>query len=230
MSFMSNLNQIPREFQVLSIQSELRIKYSIQVWERIFPLLIFWPFIVLFIGHGLILLYGIYEVLHLRFWQAMQLLSYNREDFWHVLAFFFTFSMLGFASWLLLWTLLGVTEIYANGDSLTVIYRLLWTSRKVSILSKDIKYFNQFLKKDSDGNTTCNLEIVTSQKYPEEDLVFPAWFPARWISEDMVVRINYKTIHIYTDTMSNSSEWLGNILANFYKVRFQSIAHSVNRL
>lgn len=224
---MSNLNQIPREFQVLSIQPELRIRYSIHVWDRIFPFLLLSPFIFLFIGHSLLLLYGLYEILHLRFWLGIQAFSYGKGS-WSILMFFFTFSLLGFASWLLLWSLLGVTEIHADHDSLTVIYRLFGISRKVSIPAKDINYFNQFLKEDSE-NTTCDLEIVTSLRYAEEDQAFPAWFPTKWISEDMVIRINYKTIHLYANIISNPSEWLGSVLANFYKVRFQSISQSIDR-
>ena len=225
---MSNLNQIPREFQVLSTQPELRIRYSSQGCDNLFSFLFLLPFVVLFIGHSLLLLHGLYEILHLRLWRGMQILTYYTGNPWHILMFFFTFFLLGFVSWLWLWSLLGVTEIHANYDSLTVIYRLLGISHKVSIPAKDIKYFNEFLNKDSE-NPTCNLEIVTSQKYSEEDRAFPAWFPTRLISEDLVVRINYKTIHLYTLITSNSTEWLGSVLANFYKVRFQSIAQSNNR-
>jgi hypothetical protein len=225
---MSSRNRIYREFHVLSTQPNLRIRYSKEIWIKIALLPFFFLCSVFFIAHGRVLLYGLYEILHLRLWQALKVLSYNTGSFWSVPTFFFAFSGLGAIFWYMLWFLLGVSEINATCSSLTIRYELLGLSRKVSLPVNDIEYFSQFVKENGDGHT-WDLEVVTNQKYFKEDRTFAAWIPAKNISEDMLVRLNYKTIHLYTGTDSSLSEWLGNTLANFYRVRFQSVAQSNNR-
>jgi hypothetical protein len=227
---MSNLNEIPREFQILSTQPELRIRCSSRIrgWGKIFFLIFFLPFCFLFIRHALLLVDGLYEILHLRLWQAIQLFTYKTGNLWAIPTFFFAFFGLGFVVFYLLWLILGVTEVYARSDYLTIRYELLGLSRKVSLLTNDIEYFNQFLNENSEGHT-WDLEVVTNRKYSKEDRTFASWVPVKMISEDMLVRLNYKTIHLYADTDSNLSGWLGNVLANFYRIRFQSIAQPNNR-
>lgn len=227
MNLMSNLNQIPREFRVLSTQPELRIRYSNRISHQICLSLLLLPFSLLFIGHSWILLSGLYEILNLRVWQGIQIFSYDTGNFWFVLTFVFAFFGLGVVFWFGLWSLLGVTKIHASFDSLTISYNLLGMSHKISVLTKDIKYLNQFLNKNSEGNC-WDLEIVMNLKTSNKDWSFPAWFPAKWVSEDMVIRMNYKTIHLYAHANPNPSEWLGNVLADFYRVGFQSTAQSNN--
>ena len=94
---MSNLNEIPREFQVLSTQLELRIRCSNHVWGwcSIFLLLFFLPFFFLFIGHIWILVRGLYEILNLRVWQGIHSFSYDTGNPWRIFEFFFAFFLLG---------------------------------------------------------------------------------------------------------------------------------------
>ena len=136
--------------------------------------------------------------------------------------FLFAFFLLGVASWFGIWSILGITEFYAAHDSLTISYKLLGMFRKISLLTKDIDYFNQFLNESSEGKS-WHLEIVTNRRISNKNQSFPAW-----ISKDRVTRINYKTIHIYAHANPSLSEWLGNVLADFYGSRFQSISQPNN--
>ena len=141
-----------------------------------------------------------------------------------ILGVFLSFSLhfLGVASWFGIWSILGITEFYAAHDSLTISYKLLGMFRKISLLTKDIDYFNQFLNESSEGKS-WHLEIVTNRRISNKNQSFPAW-----ISKDRVTRINYKTIHIYAHANPSLSEWLGNVLADFYGSRFQSISQPNN--
>jgi hypothetical protein len=225
---MLNLNKIPSEFQVFSTQPYLRIRYSIPLWAKILHGLFLLPFLILFALNCWILFGVLHEILNLRFWQAIQILSYDTNNPWFVLGFVFTFFLLGVASGVWLWCLLGVIELHATRESLTIIYRLLGISRRISVLAGNIRYFNQFLDR-SEGDS-WELEIVTNQRLSDKNLSFPAWFPAKWMSEDILTRMNYKTIHLCAYSKPNPSEWLGKVLADFYKVEFQSTDRANIRL
>ncbi len=221
---MSNLNNIPSEFQVLSTKPELRIQYLMPLGSRILPFFFFLPFCVLFIGHLWILFLAVREIANLRFWQAMQMLGYNSNAPWNILLFVFTFSLLGVAFGTWLWCILGVTEVGATHKSLTISYKLLGFSRNISVSSRNIRYFNQFLNTSSEGYF-WDVEVVTNQRRFDKYQSFPVWIPAK---PDMVTRLNYKTIPLYSHTNPNPSKWLGRVLADFYRLEFQSTAQSKN--
>lgn len=223
---MSNLNEIPSEFQVFSTEPVLRIRYLYSKWLRILLLLFLSPFLLLFTGHCLTLFLGLHEILNFRFWQAIQVLSYNGDNVWSVLLFFFTFFLLGTAACLWLWLLLGITELHATRESLTIIHRwrLLGISHKTSVLGSHIRYFNQFLDKSSEGDSWA-LEVVTNQRLFDKDVSIPPWMlPAKWVTADLVTRMNYKTVNLYSQNTPSSSYWLGRVLAEFYRVEFRSAA------
>lgn len=223
---MSNLNNIPSEFQVLSTKPELRIQYLMPLGSRILPFFFFLPFCVLFIGHLWILFLAVREIANLRFWQAMQMLCYNSNAPWNILLFVFTFSFLGVASGSGMWCLLGVTEVCATHKSLTISYKLLGFSRNISVLSRNIRYFHQLL--NISESTSWDLEVVTNQRLSDKYQSFPVWDLANRVSPDRVTRLNYKTIPLYSHTNPNPSKWLGRVLADFYRLEFQSIAQSKN--
>jgi hypothetical protein len=129
---------VPRQFQVLSTQPELKIRYVDRIWEKIVIFLFFLPFFVLFSGHVWILLRGLYELLNLRFWQVTQIFSYDTGNLWRAPQFAFAIFLLGFASWYGLWGLLGITEIQASHDLITIRYRFLWLSRETSCSIRNI--------------------------------------------------------------------------------------------
>jgi len=223
---MSNLNNIPSEFQVLSTKPELRIQYLMPLGSRIFLFLFFLPFFVLFILHLWSLFLAVREIANLRFWQAMQMLGYNSNAPWNILGFVFTFSLLGVAFGSGMWGILGATEVCATHKSLTISYKLLGFSRNISVLSRNIRYFNQFL--NISESTSWDLEVVTNQRLSDKYQSFPVWDLANGVSPDMVTRLNYKTIPLYSHTNPNPSKWLGRVLADFYRVEFQSTAQSKN--
>lgn len=227
MSLMSNFHEIQAQFKVFSTQPELRIRYSDPIWLKILVLLCFWPIWILFAGHCWILFVGLHELLNLRFWQAIQIFSYNTNNLWNVLFFAFTFFLLGVASKVLLWVQLGITELYATRESLTIIgrWRLLGISHETSVLANDIRYFNQFLNRSGEGDS-WELEVVRNQRLSDKDGSSPSWFAAERVSADMVTRINYKTVVLYSHGSPNPSYWLGRVLADFYQVEFRSTTGS----
>lgn len=220
---MSYFKDTPSVFQVLSTQPELKIRYLIKTSHKIFLFLFFSPFLVIFAGHCWILLLVLHELFNLRLWQAVQVFSCNYGNFWYApLLFVFTFFILGMPWGVVLHTILGSTELHATSESITIIYRLLGMSFKNSVLASDIRYFNQFLKRDDCDS--WELEVVTSQRLYDKEQSFPAWFPASWVSEDMVTRMNYKTVLLCRYVSPNPSYWLGKILADFYKIEFRASA------
>ncbi|MBD2364336.1 hypothetical protein H6G36_24675 [Anabaena minutissima FACHB-250] len=218
---MSNFNQIPSEFKVFSTEPELKIRYSTGVAAKGCLLIFFIPFFFIFAGHCFGLLSGLYELLNLRFSEAIQLWSYNTNNIWSMLMFFGMLFLLGFTSWAFVWGILGVPQIHATQESLTIIYQLLGMSHKISVLATNISYFNQFLNRTGEADS-WDLEIVTKQKLYATDRSYPRWFPAKLISEDGLIRMNYKTINLYGHSHHHPSEWLGKVLADFYQVEFKS--------
>jgi hypothetical protein len=227
---MANLSAVPRQFQLLSTQPNLRIRYANPIWARVFLLPIFLPFIVLLVGGQLSILFYLLlklllvlnEVLHMRFRLQMEVFTYNARDFWGILRNFFGYlafgAVSGAASLCMLWPLLGVIEIHASYSSLAITYKLLGMSRKVSISAEDIQYFRQFLNESGDSNS-WDLEIVANQRYFPEDQAVPAWLPEKW-TRDAMTRMGCKTIHLYASSSSSPSKWLGGVLADFYGVRY----------
>ena len=227
---MANVSTVPREFKVLSTQPNLQIRYAHPIWFRIFLLPVFLPFLALFVGVQLSLLFklllGLNEVLHMRFWLEMQVFAYGVRDSWSNLRNFFEHlaivALSVAASLYMLWRLLGVTEIHAHYNSLGITYKLLGMSRKTSIVAEDIQCFRQFLNQSGDSNS-WDLEIVSSQRYFLEDQAVPAWFHEKWTRDSMNL-MGCKKIRLYSSPRSSPSKWLGSVLADFYGVRFISAA------
>ncbi|MEM7716663.1 MAG: hypothetical protein AAF349_24405 [Cyanobacteria bacterium P01_A01_bin.68] len=220
---MFNPTEIPKQFKVFSIEPDLRISFAGQIWSKMFVSILLLPFVALFVGHFIFVCLGSYEILHLNLEKAIDFFSYGTNNFWYFLMFVFTSSLLSVATWYWFWIIFGFCEIRATEESLTTIYKMLGMSWKKSVLTKEIRYFNQFLKRDGEGDT-WNLEIVTNQKLFDEEQSYPSWFPQKWVSADMLVRMNYKTVHLYSHSSPRSTEWLGKTLARFYQVEFKSTA------
>jgi hypothetical protein len=158
------------------------------------------------------------EILHMRFWQQMQVFGYDTIDSWSILKNFFDHLAVGAASGAIslcsLWQLLGVTEIHSYQKSLVITYKLLGMSRKVSIGAEDIQHFRQYVNKSSDSADSWDLEIVTNQRYFPEDQAVPAWLSNKW-TKNAMTRKDYKKIHLYSHFNPSASEWLGSVLADF---------------
>jgi hypothetical protein len=100
---------------------------------------------------------------------------------------------------------------------------LLGMSHKTSVLASHIRYFNQFLERGSKSDSWA-LEVVTNQRLFDKDVSIPAGIPAKWVTADLVTRMNYKTVNLYSQNTPSSSYWLGRVLAEFYRVEFRSAA------
>ena len=217
---MSKLNEIPPQFKVFSLEPEIKMKYSTGLAAKGCLLIFSIPFLVMFAGYCFILLLGLYELLNLRFAEAIQIWSYDSNNIWSMLMFFGTLFILGLLSGFMVWGILGVTEIHATQESLTIIYQLLGMSRKISVLVSNINYFHQFLNRGE--AESWDLEVVTKQKLYDKYMSYPRWFPTNFISQDELIRMNYQTINLYSHTNPYPSQWLGKLLADFYQVKFKS--------
>jgi hypothetical protein len=220
---MYNLDRIPREFQVFSTQPEIRIRYRISLGIKILFFLVLLPFFVLFTGHCFLLFLGLHAILNGRFWEGIQIFVYNSNNPWFILVFIFSLLLLSLASFFWLYLLLGITELYATDRSLTITYKMLGMFYKKSLLTSDIGYFNQFLNKTGEADS-WDLEAISKRRISDKNISFPAWVPAKWISADMVTRMNYKTMRLYSHANPYPTEWLGRVLANFYRVEFRLTA------
>ncbi|BAY82171.1 hypothetical protein NIES267_16500 [Calothrix parasitica NIES-267] len=169
---MFNPTDIPKQFKVFSIQPDLRISFSGPIWSKMFFSIFLLPFVALFVGHLIFICLGLYEILHLDLEKAIDFFSYGTNNFWYLLMFVFTFSLLSVATWYWLWVIFGFHEIRATEESLTTISKMLGMSWKKSVLTKEIRYFNQFLKRDGEGDT-WDLEIVTNQKLFDKEQSYP---------------------------------------------------------
>ncbi|RAM49851.1 MAG: hypothetical protein C6Y22_20265 [Hapalosiphonaceae cyanobacterium JJU2] len=219
---MSNFNKIPSQFQIFSAYPSLRIRIITQISQKILFLIFSLPSFVFFAGHCLILLSGLNQVLNLHFWQAFQIFSYNTNNSCFVLIFVLGFFVFAIATLFGLWSILGITELHANYESLKIIYGLLGTSYEISILASNIKYFNQYCHRCDELNS-WNLEIVTNQIRFHKNLLFLVWIFQNWISANTLTPMKFKTIYICSYTKPNPSHWLGKVLADFYKVEFRSV-------
>lgn len=214
---MSNLNHIPPQFKVFSLEPEMKIKYSNGVAAKGCFLIFSIPFLVTFAGNCFILVLGLYELLNFRFAEAIQIWSYESNNIWSMLTFFGTLFIFGLFSGIMVWGILGVTEIHATQESLTIIYQLLGMSRKISVLVSNINYFHQFLNRSNESES-WDLEVITKQKRYDKYMSYSRWVPTNFISQDDLIRMNYKTINLYSHTNPYPSQWLGKILADFYQV------------
>ena len=195
---MFNSNAIPRQFQVLSVEPELRIRFIYQMPHRVCYSIFVLPFLMLFMEHCWMLLLGIYNIATLRVWQGFHILSYGEENIGHLFLFFFTFFLLGMVAWSWVWVILGVTKFHASPESLCIYHQVLGLSRKITILAKDIEYFNQYFIQRFEGDT-WDLEVVTNLKLSNRVRLLPAWYPRKGDldEEACFVRMNLKTIHIF---------------------------------
>ena len=216
--------KVPRQFKVLSTQPELKIRYVDRIGEKMMFFLLFFPFILIFSEHIRILLSGLYEIFHLRLWTGIQILSYGSGNPWHIMWFILMFGF-GVPSWLVIWQLLGQTEIRASHDMLTISYRLLWLSHEIFCGIRDIEYFNQLSRKGSEGEIYWELEIVTNRNISRKFPTLPVWMRPL-LPPEKTTQKNHQIIYLYYHSTPEPIHWLGNILADFYSVRFQPIVKS----
>lgn len=214
-NLMANRQTPPREFQVLSIEPELKLRCFNSISEKICFLLLISPFILIFIGHCAIFLIGIYELIHLRWQSAIYIFSYARDNPWYMLYFIFAFLLLGLFLNTACWSIFGVTEIVVNRESLKIIHKMFDFTYGDEIPAREINYFHQFINNSGEASS-WDLEVVSHRINPGQYRI-----GSQWLTPEMLTRISYKVIHLYTHPKPEPSVWLGRILAEFYQVEFK---------
>jgi hypothetical protein len=255
MNFITNLNRVPGVFQVISTYPNLKIRdrasYGISIWMKIFWYSVFVLFFIMCayvaVKRTLVILPGLREILTLNFLQGVntiihdigisenKTLIYNINNIFNEPGFafyvFFMFPLIILLTILLcisiLWWAFGITEICADRNSLTINYILLGLTYKISCLSKDIKYFNQFLPEDDDEYNWM-LEVVTNLSRSHEKKYFIRQARRNQITGNTVTRMNQAIIYLYDYRDPSSIAWLGTTLADFYGIPFRSTWQSNN--
>ncbi|AFZ26868.1 hypothetical protein Cylst_4812 [Cylindrospermum stagnale PCC 7417] len=210
---LSNEN-IPIGFKLFCATPELRIRYFAQANCCVIIFLL--PFIVLFMGHIFLLFFTLYEILNIGIVPVMQEILQKITEYW---IFPFSFLLLGVATSHALWITFGITEFLAVDDSLIVIKRLLWMSKDQEVTRMNIQYFQQ-VKDGGEGEDSFpswGLELITNQKKYDGNISIPSWIP-----ESTINGMIYKKIILLDKQSIEKSDWLGTVLADFYKVEFHS--------
>ena len=215
---------IPSQFKVLSTQPELIIIDKPNPIGKITLTIFMLPFVILFIGHCFMLIYGLFAILTFNFREFFYIISYGKDDFFYIFVFVFTFLLLLVAASSALVSLFGQgRKIHATLQSLTIIDRFGFGGkfdREVSILAENIDRFKRFHLSDGVNGDSWKIEVITNQKLYDRDVSFPSWFPQRWITQDLLTKINYQTIEIFSFSHPRSVDWLGKVLAEFYSVDY----------
>ena len=206
-------NNIPTGFQIISSShDDLFIKYYGQ--RSCCGIVFFLPFIFLFIGHVGILFLGLYHILHLKFWQALQDFSYGEDNLLYIFVYILCLLLLGTATHFWLGMIWGVTEFKADQQKLSITTKLFMCSIKHNILKENIYYFLQ--EKNENDGLSYRLKIITNQRIYEKEIKSFFKIP---VPED----IYYKQYLLSNTSIIEESNWLGKLLADFYEVEFRPV-------
>jgi hypothetical protein len=206
----------------------MRIRCLTPISDKIFSLLYSLPFLAIFVWHCLMLLLALYEALNFRFWQAVQVLSYNTNNPLTVFMFVFALLLFWLLPYLAIQSILGVTELKITHELLIFSYKFLRISDEVRISAEDIKHFNLFFCSDGEAGDAWVLEVVANQRRPGRAQPIPARVSAEWEAVDMATRINHETLGLYCHINRRSVEWLGRLLADFYRVNLRATSQPDN--
>ncbi len=212
-TIMLSNNNIPTRFQIISSsQDNLFIKYYLQNGCGCVTVILLW-FVFVFIGHVGSLFLGLYHILHLKFWQALQDFSYGKDNLLNIFLFIFTLLLSGALTHYWLWIIWGVTEFKADQQKLIIIKKLLIFSIKYTVLKENIYYFLQE-KLDKEYILPYKLKIITNQRIYEKEI-------KSFFNIPVPEYIYYKQIQLLDTHSIEESNWLGKLLADFYEVEFR---------
>lgn len=189
---MLSTNQIPAGFRILSETTVFWIRYRSKGTGGIIAFMI--PFVLLFISFLVSGIVRLHAALQVGFWQSIRILIDG--GIWSLLSvgwFLFCLWLLSTPTLLMLWFIFGITEFRASPDSFIVIHQFLGFSSKEQIPSHTIQSFVQI--KDGGENMDS----------------FPSW--------RLFVIANQK-VGLLARQPIEKSDWLGRVLADFYKVQF----------
>jgi hypothetical protein len=188
---MLSTNRVPAGFRIISETPDLWIRYRSKGTSCIVAFLV--PFALMFIGFLLSGIFTLQEALQVGFWQSIRTLI--EGGIWNLLRigwFFFCLWLLGIPTLLMLWFIFGITEFRASQDSLVVVHRLLGFSSKEQIPSHTIQSFLQSKDGGENGDS------------------FPSWG----------LSIANQKVGLLARQPIEKSDWLGRVLADFYRVQF----------
>jgi hypothetical protein len=189
---MLSTNRVPAGFRIILETPDLWIRYRSKGSGLIVAFMV--PFVLLFIGFLLSGILTLQEALQVGFWQSIRTLI--EDGIWNLLRigwFFFCLWCLSIPTLLMLWFIFGITEFRASQNSLVVVHRFLGFSSKEQIPSHTIQSFLQI--KDGGENMDS----------------FPSW--------GLFVIANQK-VGLLARQPIEKSDWLGRVLADFYRVQF----------
>jgi hypothetical protein len=210
---MSNLNAIPTQFQVISTQPELKIRYSTNRWNRIFGFQSFG------IGIGTLIMMICFTI----FQYNMTLENMRREDlptFMIVMNIIFV----PFSLWWI-WTgaceMSGCKEVSATRNCLSIVYtcKLLGVCLQTSILASGISHLELSLLSavGSDDDDSWRLNVVNDRSHNGNWKLFLTWLPI--IKFEKTID---RQVRLCSYSISRPSEWLGRLLADFYRIELRS--------
>ncbi len=207
---MNILSQPPAQFQIVSTESELIIRYASSRLRRIIGS------IVILISTIVVTVICISIVAEL-FSPYPNYRSLSRIPF---IIFFAIWAYVG------LWLKFGVSESIVTDDALTVIHKMRGVAHQKKILASHISYFNKFLSHTYNANTNTAssawvLAVMTNQKRSKKYRSVLNWIPKKLISASMVAKLEYQTVYIYAHGDPNPVDWLGKVLADFYQVELR---------
>jgi hypothetical protein len=209
---MSSLNAIPTQFQVISTHPELKIRYSINRWDR------YWGFPSLFISIAGLIMITCFTI----FQKDVNSEDISTED----LPTYMILMNIIFIPFLLYWIWIGSNlisrrkEVSATRDRLLIVdtCRLLGICSQTSISASGISHFELSLLPavGSDDYDFWLLNVVNSRPSNGSWKLFLTWFPIIKFEKT----INHQ-VRLCGYTISQPNEWLAKLLANFYDVQVQ---------
>jgi hypothetical protein len=207
---MNILSQPPAQFQVVSTDPELIIRYVSSRLRRIIGS------IVILISTIVVAVICISIVAEL-FSPYPNYLSLSRIPY---IIFFAIWAYVG------LWLKFGISESIVTHDGLTVIHKMRGITHQKKISASHISYFNKFLSHNYDVNTHTTssawvLAVMTNQKRSKKYRSVLNWIPKKLISTSMLARLEDRTVNIYAHGDARPVEWLGRVLADFYQVELR---------
>jgi hypothetical protein len=207
--FMYNPNIVPSTFKVISTQPEIKIQYIKHINNRIEGLILF----AIFFGLPFYLLHGspIFRVL-LNPVKLFEILIEPSKFF----GFLFLLSILGlliYMSFYGLWLTLGSTKLSASREYLSITHNLLGLCCQESIATTNISYLE--LSVENEGRR--KLDVVANLSHQGGWRLFLDWVPAIKINRPNSCKINLCQCQV-----DESNQWLGELLADFYRVELRS--------
>lgn len=203
-------NKIPKGFKILSEYPTLIIQYHER--RSLYPLKTFFIIIAMFLTISAFIVACWLSIDPLSslpnrieqpdFWEFKSGVIYfdeNRFSLSGLAAIILGLFAIGMIIYELIWSILGISEFRAFPEKLIVKQQLFGISRTHLILRNSLVHFQEYRIMHDDHISGWTLKAITKQR---------RFFPFR----SAIVLLNKKPL--------TYSDWLGSVLADFYKVKF----------